>query len=430
MNEYDVVVVGGGPAGVGAAFAAARRGASVLVIEQFNCLGGVATAGGAHQSQTRIVGGLFQEITQRIADEGIGRSDVYGAWFEIEGLKLLYEKMAAACGVDLLYHTFFCETLVEDGTAVGVVVRNKSGQREIRAKRVIDCTGDGDAAASAGAPFEVGRPRDGKCQPVTMMFTIGGVDWPRVVQWEKTHKRNELFAEAHRNGDMELFQTNILCWWPTRPDFVGVNTTHVIGIDATNAADLTRATIEGRRQAYQCIHVFRKYVDGMQDCYMVSTPNTVGLRESRRILGDVLLTEDDIKRQRTWPDTVGYGSFFIDIHNIDGPGMDPTSWYPPKGFRYQIPYRTLLPRNVENLLVAGRCISVSHLALGSTRVMAQCMLTGEAAGTAAALSLQDGGTPRKLDVAKLQDTLRTSGAILDEDDIAQVNECLTQTVKS
>jgi hypothetical protein len=430
-KDVDVLVIGGGPAGVGAAFSAARLGARALVIEQFNCLGGVATAGGhahmssasAHRSQTRIAGGLFEEVTRRIADEGFGRSDVYGTWFEIEGLKLLYERMAGELGVDLLYHTFFCDTLVEDGKAVGGVVQNKSGRHEIRAARIIDCTGDGDAAASAGVPFEVGRPGDAKCQPVTLMFTIGGVDWDRVTEWEKTHKRSELFIEAHRNGDMDPFQTTMVCWWwtPTRPDFVGINTTHIIHVDATDPDDLTRATIEGRRQAYQCIDVFRKYVDGMQDCYMVSTPNTVGLRESRRILGDVVLTEDDIKARKEWPDSVGYGSFFIDIHNIDGPGMSDTSWYPPEGFRYQIPYRVLLPRGVENLLVAGRCISVTHLALGSTRVMTQCMLTGEAAGTAAALSIEHGVTPRELDTAVLQDRLRQDGAILDEEGIARAN---------
>jgi hypothetical protein len=431
MNEYDVIVVGGGPAGVGAGFAAARRGAKTLVVEQFNCLGGVATAGGhahmsigsAWKSRTRVVGGLFQEVTRRIADEGFGRSDVYGTWFEIEGLKLLYEQMAADCGVDLLYYTFFCETVVEGGKVVGIVIQNKSGRRELRAPRIVDCTGDGDVAASAGAPFEVGRPKDGRCQPVTLMFTIGGVDWNRVRQWETDHDRADLFIEAHRNGDMDPFQTTMLCWWwtPTRPDFVGVNTTHIIHVDATDAADLTQATLEGRRQAHQCVDVFRKYVDGMQDCYMVSTPNTIGLRESRRILGDILLTEDDIKAQRSWPDSIGYGSFFIDIHHIDGPGMDDTTWHPGEEFRYQIPYRTLLPRTVENLLVAGRCISVSHLALGSTRVMAQCMLTGEAAGAAAALSAQEDVSPRDLDVAALQTALREHGAILDEEGIAKAN---------
>ncbi|MGD2175682.1 MAG: FAD-dependent oxidoreductase, partial [Candidatus Brocadiaceae bacterium] len=192
---------------------------------------------------------------------------------------------------------------------------------------------------------------------------------------------------------------------------------HVTNVDGTSARDLTRATIEGRRQAWHAIDVYRKYVPGMENCYMVSTPNTVGVRESRRILGEYVLTEDDITQQREFEDNICYGAFFIDVHNIDGPGMDATVWRPPEGFKYHIPYRCLVPLEVDNLLTAGRCISVSHLALGSTRVMVQCIGTGEAAGVAAALSLDGGMTPRELDAGRVQSALRERGAILTEEDI-------------
>jgi hypothetical protein len=313
--------------------------------------------------------------------------------------------------------------LVEDGCVVGAVIQNKGGRQAVRAKRVIDCTGDGDVAASAGASFEVGRPGDEKCQPVTLMFTIGGVDWPRVEAWRTDYPMTHVWLEAQRNGDMDPFQTTIMgFWWtPTRPDQVGINFTHITGIDATRAEALTAATMEGRRQAYQSIDVFRKYVPGMEACYMVSTPNTVGIRESRRILGELLLTDEDMLAQRTWADSIGYGAFFIDIHHIDGPGMDSSKFYPEPGFKYQIPYRILVPQTIDNLLTAGRCVSVTHRALGSLRVMAQCLLTGEAAGLAAALSLQQGLTPRQLDPATLQTALRAQGAIIDETDIARVN---------
>ena len=154
---------------------------------------------------------------------------------------------------------------------------------------------------------------------------------------------------------------------------------------------------------------------------MVSTPNTVGLRESRRIVGELALNEEDMKGQREWEDSIGHGAFFIDIHHIDGPGMDGESWRPEQGFHYQIPYRILLPQRVENLLVAGRCVSVTHVALGSIRVMVQCALTGEAAGAAAALSLRDGVSPRLVDVAALQADLRAHDGILTADDVARVN---------
>lgn len=429
--ETDVLVVGGGPAGVGAALAAAREGMSVLVVEQFNCLGGVAGAGGhghisvycAWGQQTRTVGGIALDIARNIVDSGFGTMNYHGTFFEVEGLKLVLERMAESAGVQLLYHTFFCESIVDDGKVVGAVTQNKSGRQAVLAKRVIDCTGDGDVAASAGAPFEMGRPADGKCQPMTLMFTIGGVDWPKVEAWRTDYQMTHVWEQAQRNGDMEPFQTTIMgFWWtPTRPDQVGINFTHITGMDSTNADDLTSATIEGRRQAFHMIPVFRKYVPGMEDCYLISTPNTVGIRESRRILGDVILTEQDMLAGREWDDSIGYGSFFIDIHNIDGAGMDRTEYKPDLGFKYQIPYRILVPRGVENLLTAGRCVSVTHLGLGSIRVMAQCILTGEAAGTAAALSIRQGVCPRSVDVEALQTALRAGGAVIDENDIVEAN---------
>jgi len=429
--DVDVLVVGGGPAGIGAAIAAARCGASVLLVEQFNCLGGVAGSGGhghisiycAWGDRTRIAGGVIYEVARRLVQEDAGMMHHHGVWFEVEKLKFLLERMMAEHHVRLLYYTFFCEAVLEDGSVTGAVIQNKSGRQLVKARRIIDCTGDGDVAASAGAPFAQGRPGDGKCQPTTLMFTIGGVDWPRVAAWHTDYQMRHVWEEAQRNGDMEPFQTTIMgFWWtPTRPDQVGINFTHITDIDSTKAEDLTSATIEGRRQAFHCIPVFRKYVPGMEQCYMVSTPNTVGLRESRRIVGELVLTEQDMMAERAWEDSIGHGSFFIDIHHIDGPGMDDTTWHPAQGFHYQIPYRILLPQRVENLLVAGRCVSVTHKTLGSLRVMVQCALTGEAAGAAAALSLRAGVTPRNIDIPTLQAELRAHDGILNEDDVTRVN---------
>ena len=431
-REVDVLVVGGGPAGVGAALAAARNGAKTLVVEQFNCLGGVATAGGhGHISKydeggtgRRIVGGIADEIGNRVVEAGFGIRKSHGIWFEVEGLKLLLDQMAEEAGVSLLYHTFFCDTVVEDGALVGTVIQNKNGRQVIRAKRIIDCTGDGDVAFHAGCPHEVGRPSDNKCQPVTLMFTIGGVNWDKVSAWRTDYHMKEIWEDIQDKGDMRPFQKTIMGWWwtPTRPDQVGVNFTHVIYVDSTKAEDLTAATIEARKQAYETIEVYRKYVPGMEKCYMVSTPNTIGIRESRRIMGDYILTEEDIKGQREFEDNICHGSFFVDIHCIDGPGMDPTVWRPPAGFKYHIPYRILVPQDIENLLTAGRCVSCTHIALGSIRVMVPCIGMGEAAGTAAALSLKKGLVPRQLDVGELQDQLHIQGGILSEDDIKRATE--------
>ena len=430
--DVDVLVAGGGPAGVCAALAAARAGASTLVAEQFNCLGGVACSGGhghisifnANGTDTRVVGGIPYEIAARLySGEHAARMEPIGIWFEVEKLKFLLEKMAQESNVRLLYHTFLCEAVMDGDRITGAVIQNKDGRSWIRAKRVIDCTGDADIAASAGAPFEVGRDGDGHCQPLTLMFTVGGVDWETVRRCRPSYDMRETWTLAQRNGDMEPFQSKIMgFWWtPTRPDQVCVNFTHVTGRSGTSAEDLTFATIEARRQAFQMIDVFRKYVKGMESCYMVSTPASVGVRETRRIAGDTVLTELDIRAEREWPDSIGYGAFFIDIHNIDGPGMDRDEWHPAKGFHYQIPYSIMLPGKVDGLLVAGRCASVTHVALGSVRVMAQCGVMGEAAGLATALSLEGDRMPRSIDIAKLQSRLRANGAIIDETDIRRIN---------
>jgi flavin-dependent dehydrogenase len=431
-DEVDVLVVGGGPAGVSAAFAAARMGAKTLLVEQFNCLGGVATAGGhghiclysSWGSSERVVGGVIYEMAARTTQAGYGTHNNSSSDFEVEGMKWVLERMAEECACGLLYHAFFAEALVEEGRVTGAVLQSKDGRQAVLAQRVVDCTGDGDVAARAGCAYDVGDEETGFCQPMTLMFTIGGVEREKVRAFQKdNYGLDHVWKKAQEDGFMRPFQSCIMGWWwtPTRPDQYGVNFTHINHADARKAAELTRATIEGRKQAYETIEVYRRYVPGMEKCYMISTPNTVGIRESRRIRGEYCLTKADLMAEREFPDTIGYGSFFIDIHNTKGPGMDAKTHRPQKGFKYQIPYRILVPRGVENLLVAGRCASTDHEALGSLRVMPQCGVMGQAAGVAAVLSLRAGVAPRQVDVKALQAALREQQGIVDAADVKRVN---------
>ena len=432
IDEVDVLVVGGGPAGIGAALSAARLGAKTLIVEQFNCLGGVATSGGhnhfslftswgAHDE--RIVGGVAEEMRRRMLDGGYATYSGGCLDFDVEGIKILFDRMTAEAGVDVLYYTFYCDTLTEGDTVVGGIIQNKSGRGAILAHRVVDCTGDGDAAYHAGAAFEQGRPQDGRCQPCTLMFTIGGVDWPRVAEWRANYQRREVWLKAQAEGIMEPFQDQIMGFWHTDvlPDQVGVNMTHLVDVDTTRARDLTWATIEGRRQAHHLVDVFRQVVPGMEKCYLISTAPALGLRESRRIAGVVTLAAEDVMSGRRWADAVCYGSFFIDIHNPAGPGMSGQTWRPAPGFHYQIPYRAMVPEKIDDLLVAGRCISTDHVALGSTRIMSTCMALGQAAGAAAMLSLHEEVPPRELDAQLLRMQLRKQGAVVDAEGVDALN---------
>ncbi len=439
--ETDVVVLGGGPAGVGAALSAARRGCDVMVIEQTNALGGIATSGlhghvaiySAWGSPSeRIVGGVAHELAETTVDRGYGTYCGHDFDFEVEPLKLILEEKFVAADINFLYHTLFCDVVMDGDRVEKVIIQNKTGRQAIRADMVIDCTGDGDVAARAGAPFEVGRQGDGATQPMTLMFQIGGVDYDRFKEFREngyvekygasdTFQMSRVWEEAQQNGDMEPFQSQTMgFWWtPTRPDQLGVNFTHIVGRDCRKTEDLTYATVEGRRQAFHMIDVFRKYVPGLEDCWMSHCAALIGTRESRRVMGDYVITAEDVTGQREFEDSIGYGSFFIDIHNCSGAGMDEETWRPPEGFKYQIPYRSLIPRGLSNLLVAGRCISCTHRALGSLRVMAQCIVTGEAAGLAAQISQREGCSVHEIDVARLQEELRAQNAIVGPEGIGK-----------
>ena len=422
-DEVDVLVVGGGTAGPAAGIAAARRGCRTLLVEQFNCLGGMATAG-LHQhlgvfmgegDRPKIAGGLPDEIARRAAEDWGGR--FYGRYLdvEIEGFKCLLDSMAAECGLELLYYSLVGEALVEDDRIRGVVLTNKSGRFAVLAERVIDCTGDADVAFRAGCPMQFGRPADGRTQPGTLMFRLGGVDAKRALEAQKPDWPMKAFCrKAVEQGLMGPWQSHVMgFWWvPSRPDQLGINFTHM-HFNGASTRDLTAAAVQGRKQVQEALRAFRGVFPGFENAYLLDTAVQMGVRETRRIVGEYILNEEDIRQQTIFEDSVGLGSAFVDIHNVDGPGMDRRSGFhlPPGGY-YSIPYRSLVPQKVDGLLVAGRCHSCTHEAAGSTRWMTQCMVMGQAAGTAAALSIREDVPPRDVDVEQLQNMLKGDGAIL------------------
>lgn len=427
-GEYDVVVAGAGPAGVVAALAAARNGATTLIVEQTNALGGMMTTGlhhhlcvwrSAENGPRRIVAGIAKELTDRLTAQGDGE-EVGGNYdYEPEAMKRLLDDMMEEAGVAILYYTFVAGAIVEstpDGhrAVKGLIVQNKSGRTAILAKQVVDCTGDADVAAQAGAGFDLGRESDGLCQPTTLMFRIGGVDWPRMQEYRKSDPRLVLFCQkAIERKLMTPFQTIVMGLWyfKGRPNYLGINFTNMARVNPTRAEEQTAATIEGRRQAKMLVDGFRALIPGLENCCILDTAPYLGVRETRRIRGLETLTIDDVVGTRKSAAGIAKGSFYVDIHSPDQTGLFKPRWLPKDSY-YDIPYGCIVPMDVDNLTVAGRCISATHEALGSTRVMYQCMALGQAAGTAAALCASAGTTPREAEVEELRERLTAQGALV------------------
>ena len=415
----DVIVVGGGPAGMASAISSARHGAKTLLIERYNCLGGMGTSGLVYpfmfqHAKERVVKGIFDEIVKRLKNSGGYREEHGYGKFDIEIYKSVLEEMCIKNKVELLYQTLVVDVLVKNNKILGVMVENKTGRQMMLGKIIIDATGDADIAYKAGVPYKEGREKDGLTQPMTLMFRVGGVKREEVEKYRMKnpldHYFQKLMNEAMKNKDlMPIAVDEILFFYYLHKGEVIVNTTRIPGLKGTNAWDLTKATIEGRKQVMSLIKFFRKYLPGFENCYLISTGPTIGVRETRRIEGEYTITEKDILSCRKFPDVIACGFYGVDIHKPeDGTTMKPIGL----DKSYDIPYRALIPKKIKNLLVAGRCISSTHEAHSAIRIQPQCMAIGQAAGTAAALSLKAKTIPRKLDIKKLQIALIKDGVYL------------------
>jgi glycine/D-amino acid oxidase-like deaminating enzyme len=409
-KDADVVVAGAGPAGFSAAICAAREGARTILIEQSGSVGGVATTGLMSHWAGRTEPGFFEEIIERSHDLSENRRVI-----NPEKLKTVMLDMLREAGVELYLYNFISQPVMDGRRVKGIVTESKSGRRAFLAKVVVDATGDGDLAARAGVPFYKGREEDGKMQPVTLMFKVAGVDLDRaVLPCAFEDERPVPLGMVQKLGRKHLPHPagHVLLYKASLPDVVTVNMTNCTNIDGTSANDLTKAEYICRGQIDVIVDFLRRFVPGFEKCYIISSASQMGVRETRHFAGEYMLTEDDLQEARIFDDwVVTHSQFNFDIHNVDGAGLDANGAQHHFKQRngYTIPYRCLLPKEVEGLLLAGRCISGTHKAHSNFRVMPICASIGQAAGTAAALAARKSILPRELDAAEIQAVLGAQG---------------------
>lgn len=429
-REVDVLVAGGGPAGVAAAIAAARSGARTLLIEQRGFLGGMGTVALVpafcpySDGEKAVVRGIGLELLDRMKDgcepEFRERFGAELDWVPIdpEVLKRVYDEAVAESGAEVLLHTIASQTVMDEtGRRInGVVIVNKSGRSLIRAATVIDTTGDADLAALAGAPFHKGG-ESGDLQAATMCYLLANVDRKRFEQYRiesgDTDQIHQAVQQAQADGNLPQGRDSVsgLSW--VADYLVGVNFGHVFGIDGSRAEDLTRGAIEGRKLVLRQLEFFRAYVPGFEHAHLVSTGEQIGIRETRRIVGDYVLTQDDFMNMASFPDDIARNSYFIDIHMARSSGAMHIHHLPP-GKSHGVPYRCLLPVGLDNVWVAGRAASSDRVVQGSLRVMPNCFAMGQAAGMAAAMAAAADGRSRSVDIPLLQRRLIEQGAWLGE----------------
>jgi hypothetical protein len=434
-------VIGGGPAGIAAAVAAARNGARTRLVERFGFLGGNLTAGLVGPCMTsfsldgreQLIRGVFDEFVRRMEKNGgalhpsrTHAGDAYAGFivyghdkvtpFEPEAAKTTALEMCREAGVDLRLHSFVADAVVRDGRVTGVVSVSKSGMEMLPAKVTVDCSADADVAAAAGVTTHYGRDSDGLAQPMTMFFRVSGVDDDTVERYARTHPDDfrmfeSIVTKARQEGRFPSPRRGVGMYKTLRPGVWRINTTRVLQRDGTDVVDLTAAELEGRDQVQALVSFFRESLPGFGQCELLDTAAMVGVRETRRIVGEYRLELSDLQTGRHFDDVVALCAYPVDIHDPTGSGggVDESAG---TANVYEIPYRSLVPRDVDGLLVAGRSISASHEALAAVRVMPPAFAMGEAAGTAASLAARSGTAPRKVDIAALHHALVDRGAYL------------------
>lgn len=398
IAESDVVVCGGGPSGVAAAIAAARQGVSVILLERYGFLGGEMTAGlVVSPADTDSKGGIVDEFLGNLRKRGaLSNKNV----LEPEQTKILLDEMVVSSGARILFHAYASRAILEEGRVTGIITETKQGRVAVKARVVIDCTGDGDVSASANVPFVLGRERDGAVQAATMMFRIGGSSFEREY---RAHVR-DMARAAMEKGEQDLFFDTPAYFRLPKSESGIFGWSHVRKKNPIDAFQLSEIELESRKQIGEIMEFIKTRIPVFSNVELVQTAVKTGIRESRHILGEYVLTEDDVKSGREFDDAIVRCFFPIDIHSDEHLGIDGQEVQP-----YTIPYRCLIPQVVDNLIVAGRCISADHVAASSFRVIGPCFIMGQAAGLAAAIAVKENTLPREIHGVLVREKLRLDG---------------------
>ena len=424
-TEYDVIVIGGGPSGCTAAIASAREGAKTLLLESTYALGGMATMGGVpawcpfSDGEKIIYRGLAEKIFNmtKAGEKHISPNAL--DWVPIipEKLKRILDDLTEEAGVDVLFGSFVSAVDAEDGMIKNIVVANKNGLTAYSAKTYVDCTGDGDVAAWAGAEVLKGDEETGDLQMSTLCFTVSNVDMYSYLCGNNLHGGNPQspIHDILKSGKYPMIKDSHLCQNTIGPGVIGFNAGHVADVDGTDTQSLSKGMAEGRKMANEIVTALNEFAPKIfGNAVLSSTASLMGIRESRRIVGDYVLTAQDYLERRTFDDEIGRSAYYIDVHQSKKAKSreDMETKYPryQKGESYGIPYRILTPVGIKNLLTAGRCISCDRRILGSVRVMPPAMVTGEAAGTAAAMAAKMSSVDvHSVDTEELRNILKTNG---------------------
>lgn len=423
IADVDVLVAGGGPAGICAAVAAARQGAKVLLVERYGAVGGNLTLGNVSPILGKVSKGtMYDEVIDLLSakhqDElKVETRNGKEIHIDAEEAKGILINFLDSNNVDVMLQTVICDVIKDNNDLKGLIVTTPCGLKAITAKRIIDATGDGTVAYLSGSEYKIGRDGDGRTQPVTLEFTINNVDESRAIMCfggsdpvtlPDGKKYSEFCKECEQNG---ILPKNVSIVRLHRTFYSGernVNATQMNEISGLDTADLYKAEVELRNQIDRVVDFLRKYIPGYENCMLKTTADTLGVRETRRIMGEYVMCDEDVEQGKHYDDAIVHNAWFlIDIHNPSGGGQ--AEGHSKMAQPYDIRYGALLPLGVENLLTAGRCISGTHRAHASYRVMAICMATGEAAGIAAALSIKENVMPRNLHIRKIRDVLIDKG---------------------